>query len=81
MKEDITDIYDNIPARCPGCGKPMRKNVTTVKRDGKEFKFMIAQRVFVNVAHDPPIKRVVCKRNCKYKLAEKLREEFKIDGI
>lgn len=81
MREDITDIYDDIPNRCPGCGKPMRKNVKIIKRGKKEIKLLIAQRVFQNVAHDPPIKRVVCQSSCKHKLAEKLREEFKIDGI
>ena len=78
MKEDITDIYDDIPARCPGCGKLMRKNVKTIERDGKIYKFMIAQRVFTNVAHDPQIKIVVCKSSCKHKLAEKLREQYGI---
>jgi len=74
MREDITDILDKIPKRCPACGKIMRKNIKIIEKDGKILKTMISDRIFTNVSF--PIKQVVCKRKCKHLLAEKLRQKY-----
>ena len=78
MREDITDIIDKIPKRCPGCGKIMRKHIKLIEKDGKLLKTMISQRIFTNVSFEPPIKLVVCKHACKHRLAEKLRKKYEI---
>ncbi len=74
MREDITDIIDKIPKRCPGCGRIMRKNIKIIEKDGKILKTMISQRIFSNVPFG--IKQVVCRHACKHKLAEKLRKKY-----
>lgn len=74
MREDISDIFDEISKRCPACGKIQRKNIKLIEKDGKIMKTMVSQRIFTNVPFG--IKMVVCKHACKHRLAEKLREQY-----
>ena len=75
-REDISDIFDKIPRRCPACGKIMRKNIKIIEKDGKIIKTMISQRIFKNISFEPPIKVVLCKSTCKQIYAEKLRQQY-----
>jgi hypothetical protein len=71
-----------IKRKCAGCGMPMDikpKSRLTIPGDEDTVYYILrAQRVFVNVAHNPPIKEVVCEEACKYPLAAKLRKKYGI---
>ena len=68
---DITSLIKKLPLKCPICGRRMK-----VRPKKIEGKWMLSvQRVFSNVVHEPPILIILCGNpDCKYILAEKLRE-------